>query len=416
MSTIPSRLFSQPKVFLTGAELASVMGKVSLFDVRSNLADHSYGKKEHIKKRPAGSFFVDLDGPAICDASVKQATGARHPLPPLQDFIAYAESAGMGRKPAVCFDDWSCGFAARLWWQLTNIGVEAYLIDGGVHTYYGMSDLPVDEGETTVLTRSVAEPYAPGTSPYFLANKGRDSWDRILPIEKIDEIVHSSSSSSSSSGLVITDARAPDRYGSLARPSFGPDPISGHIPTAINVPFPGSLTAMPNDPSCKLKPLPDLEARFKKIFQDHHVTDPSEQMVMSCGSGVTAIFNIAVMAHIGAVPSNPAQFPRLYVGSWSEYATRRRDGLVKEQIDKQGFSLVFEKKNNNLAGTPNAPVSVVQGGNAIVVDDVSYETAPKAIEALGKNDEAFGKALSHVYNQESAQLFTAVKTYKIEVQ
>lgn len=404
-----SRLFPKPKVFLTASELATVLPKVSLFDVRSSLTDFSYGRNEFVKKRAANSFFVDLEGPTISDAAVKKATGARHPVIPMQNFIAIAESTGMGRKPAVCYDDWGSALAARLWWQLTSIGCEAYLVDGGIHAYFANKDLPVESGPEGLEKKFVDEPFPSGTSYYFLANKGKTAWPRTVPIDFIDAFNGPAPSALKNGGIVLTDARAPDRFDSAARPSnAGPDPLAYHIPDAVNLPFPANLTKPQADPETRLKPVEELQAKFKKFFADNKIENPAEQQVNSCGSGVTASFNLAVMTHVGACEYDVNSFPRTYVGSWSEYSSLRRDRVMKELIAKQGFGLFFEKKNvdESSATALTLPVQV---------DGVSFKTGQEAADGdVGKSDSGFVKALNNIRSQEIVTVVTSVKTYKVE--
>jgi thiosulfate/3-mercaptopyruvate sulfurtransferase len=364
-------------------------------------------------------MFLDLDGPVMCDAAVKKATGARHPPLPIQDFIAFAESAGIGRKPAVCFDDWGSALAARMWWQLTSIGCEAYLVDGGINAYFAHKDgegalLPTESGADGLERKTVAEPYAPGTSYYFLANKGKMQWPRTVPLEFIDELNSEDAAvRATHAGLVLTDARAPDRYGSTARPtSSAPDPLAFHIPGAVNLPFPQNLTKPQMDPETKLKPVEELQAKFRKLFDDNKIKNPNEQLVMSCGSGVTAAFNVAVMAHVGAFEhdvENGKELPRIYLGSWSEYSTLRRDRVMNELIAQQGFGLFFEKKNMALEGFASAM------DLPVVVDGVSFSSGKEAAESdLGKSDEGFAKAMKNIRANEIVKVVTASKQYRVE--
>jgi len=83
--------------------------------------------------------------------------------------------------------------------------------------------------------------------------------------------------------LVLLDARVPPRYRGEVEPI---DPVAGHIPGARNAPW--------------NEPLPEV---------------PEGEVVAYCGSGVTACVTVFRLAREG-------RHPRLYPGSWSEWAGR----------------------------------------------------------------------------------------------
>jgi thiosulfate/3-mercaptopyruvate sulfurtransferase len=94
-------------------------------------------------------------------------------------------------------------------------------------------------------------------------------------------------------GLVVVDARAPERYRGEVEPI---DPVAGRIPGAVNWPY-AEAAEVP----------PDL-------------LDAAE-LVVYCGSGVTACVDLLALARAGRPDA------RLYPGSWSEWCTQ---GLPSE--------------------------------------------------------------------------------------
>jgi thiosulfate/3-mercaptopyruvate sulfurtransferase len=88
-------------------------------------------------------------------------------------------------------------------------------------------------------------------------------------------------------GLVLVDARVPERYRGEVEPI---DPVAGHIPGAINLPYPAA-DDLP----------PELVA--------------ADEVVVYCGSGVTACVNLLALERAGVRA-------RLYAGSWSEWSSR----------------------------------------------------------------------------------------------
>jgi thiosulfate/3-mercaptopyruvate sulfurtransferase len=103
--------------------------------------------------------------------------------------------------------------------------------------------------------------------------------------------------------FLLFDARSADRYRGENETI---DPVAGHIPGAISLPYAGNL-----DEEGGFLPLQDLKARFQTQLGDV----PPEQAVFYCGSGVTAAHSLLAMAHVGLGEA------RLYAGSWSEWIT-----------------------------------------------------------------------------------------------
>jgi thiosulfate/3-mercaptopyruvate sulfurtransferase len=100
----------------------------------------------------------------------------------------------------------------------------------------------------------------------------------------------------------LFDARAPERFAGEVEPI---DPVAGHIPGAVNLPFAENLK------DGRFRAPAELRQRFAAALAG---TRP-EAAVVYCGSGVTACHDILAFAHAGL------PLPRLYAGSWSEWIT-----------------------------------------------------------------------------------------------
>jgi len=99
----------------------------------------------------------------------------------------------------------------------------------------------------------------------------------------------------------VVDARTAERYDGKAEPI---DPVAGHIPGAINLFLGGNLDkGVYKDDAA-------LRARFADVVKK---AGGSQNIVHSCGSGVSALHNMIAMEKGGHAGS------RLYVGSWSEW-------------------------------------------------------------------------------------------------
>ena len=99
-------------------------------------------------------------------------------------------------------------------------------------------------------------------------------------------------------GLVILDARAPDRYAH----GGAVDPRAGHVPTARNAPAGANLA------DGRFRPAADLAAHYRSVG-----VDDDDEVVAYCGSGVTACADLIGMRRAGLPDA------RLFVGSWSAW-------------------------------------------------------------------------------------------------
>jgi thiosulfate/3-mercaptopyruvate sulfurtransferase len=100
----------------------------------------------------------------------------------------------------------------------------------------------------------------------------------------------------------MLDARGPERYRGEVEPI---DAVAGHVPGAINHPFPASVGA-----DGRFLPVAELRAAF---LRDLGGIAPDATIAM-CGSGVTACHLLLAMEHAGLGGA------KLYPGSWSEWS------------------------------------------------------------------------------------------------
>ncbi|KAJ5218224.1 Rhodanese-like protein [Penicillium cinerascens] len=111
----------------------------------------------------------------------------------------------------------------------------------------------------------------------------------------------------------IIDARPSDRF-SGSNDGSGASLPSGHMPSAINVPFSSILGS-----DKTLLPPTDLKAVFTKAGVKENIPT-----VLTCNSGVTAAALDLALSTSGLQIK-----PRLYDGSWSEWAKRAGDhGMI----------------------------------------------------------------------------------------
>mgnify|MGYP001277827089 FL=1 len=101
-------------------------------------------------------------------------------------------------------------------------------------------------------------------------------------------------------GALLVDAREPRRYQGLEEPI---DPLAGHIPGAINRPW----QALSGEDG-RL-----LDAAGQRAYWGDALD--AAELVVYCGSGVTACVNLFSLALLGRGDAT------LYAGSWSDWCS-----------------------------------------------------------------------------------------------
>lgn len=259
-----------------------------IVDCRFNLADTGWGRMEHKKSHIPGSVYAhlddDLSGPII-----PGKTG-RHPLPSIEKLEDLFSAWGIDQKTqVVVYDQGHGGIAARLWWMLRWLGHEKVAVLNGGWAFWENQQLPVSE-----------DVFSP-TPTSFRANPAASmvaTWEEVKQRFESPEIQ-------------LIDARANDRYHGENETI---DPVAGHIPHAISLPFTENL----GTDGLFLSP-EEIKSRFEKAL----LTSESTGLVCYCGSGVTACHNILAMEYAGLT------LPRLYPGSWSEWITDNQLPVAK---------------------------------------------------------------------------------------
>jgi thiosulfate/3-mercaptopyruvate sulfurtransferase len=239
-------------------------------DCRWELGQEARGRDLYLEGHVPGASFLDVEHELSAAPGAPAGGGGRHPLPEDGVFARRAGAAGIGPGVfVVAYDQGSTGGAARLWWLLRHFGhEEVAVLRGGIGAWSG----PLRAGEEEVEhAQFLARPRAGDTI-------------------QADELA----ARLGERGLVVVDARAPERYRGDVEPI---DPVAGRIPGAVNVPYGAG------------RPIPDdvLEA---------------EEIVAYCGSGVTACVTLLDLAAAGRGDA------KLYPGSWSDWSAR---GLPAER-------------------------------------------------------------------------------------
>jgi thiosulfate/3-mercaptopyruvate sulfurtransferase len=259
--------------FVDAAWLAAHRDEVVLADVRWYLDGRS-GRDAFEAGHLPGAVFVDLERGLAAPAD--HARG-RHPLPEPEVFAAEMSRAGIGDgSTVVAYDDAGGVVAARLVWMLRATGHEAALLDGGL----GATGGPLEIGGDAPTPAT----FSPRPWPA----------ERLAGIDDLHR-----------EGRVLLDARDRNRFTGASEPV---DPRPGHIPGARSLPAREML-----DASGRL--LPDDALRTQ--LRDAGIDD-SEDVVASCGSGVTACHTLLVLEALGRPGA------RLFPGSYSQWSRTDR--------------------------------------------------------------------------------------------
>ncbi|WP_374461520.1 sulfurtransferase [Chryseobacterium taeanense] len=247
--------------------------------------------QNYLNKHIKGARFIDLDKD-LAEIGEDAAFGGRHPLPGIEKFMQTLSDLGISEDShIVVYDDKNgSNAAARAWWMLRASGFEkVQVLDGGFQN-----------AEKEGLEFTSGEEYFKKTEL-----TKRQNW--LLPVSMLEEVENEIVNTSST----VIDVRDAYRYKGESEPI---DLVAGHIPGAINIPFSENLDENGNFLSPKI-----LKEKYSKLLQGK-----PENLIIHCGSGVTACHTILALEYAGF------KIPSLYVGSWSEWSRREGKEITKE--------------------------------------------------------------------------------------
>ncbi|MBC7902601.1 MAG: sulfurtransferase, partial [Gemmatimonadaceae bacterium] len=256
-------IFNQNYFFMNALieprELNNLLEKdhVVLVDARSGPEAKTKFAAQHLKS----ALHVDLEN-ELSDKKSDAAEGGRHPLPSPDDFALLLGKLGIDPESnVVIYDDKNgANAAARFWWMLKAIGHKnAQVINGGFAAAIG-AGFPTADGEEK----------SDQTNAYPITG----GW--LLPLSNMKEV----ESVSEKKDWHVIDVREEYRYNGESEPI---DLVAGHIPGAENIPYLSNL-----DESGWFKSPEDLKEKYAPL---------GEQVIVHCGSGVTACHTLLAFAH-----------------------------------------------------------------------------------------------------------------------
>lgn len=244
---------------------------VRFIDARFDLQDKEAGKKAFEEGHATGAIYIDLEQ-QLSDMDSKDG---RHPMPSKEKLASVFQELGLRYEDQiVVYDQGAAPFAPRAWWMLTYAGFpNVVIVNGGA---------PALEAKITFTKDIIKYP------PTIIGFDWKD--ELYAPRQAVKAIVDGEVKAT------LLDARAAERYRGEVEPL---DKVAGHIPTAKNFDWE------------QLKSNGQLKANDAL----RQKVTPDEQVVVYCGSGVTASPLYAVLADEGY------ENIQLYVGSFSDWIT-----------------------------------------------------------------------------------------------
>jgi thiosulfate/3-mercaptopyruvate sulfurtransferase len=252
--------------------------QIVVVDCRFALTDTGAGRRDYESGHIPGAFYADLDRDL---AAPPDKDSGRHPLPDPPAFRATLQRWGVtADTTVVAYDAGPGGVAARLWWMLRWLGHRnTAVLDGGFRAWQAAGK-PV---ETAVPEARDGEVF--GQPDVGMTISSEEIADRLA----------------SRDGFILVDARESRRFRGEIEPI---DPVAGHVPGALNLPFTLALTE-----DGFWRPADELRSLWASTMPK----EEARNWGVMCGSGVTAC-HLVLSAELAGLPE-----PRLYVGSWSEW-------------------------------------------------------------------------------------------------
>jgi len=258
-------------------------------DCRFSLADPDAGRGQYEQSHIPGAVYAHLNND-LSGTIIPGKTG-RHPLPPLDRAADTFGELGIGKGiQVIAYDESGGPFAARLWWMLRWLGHDTVAVLDGGWSKWMAENRPTASG----VEQNAKRDFTPDPNHDLVVDADFVARHRTDPQFK------------------LIDARAPERFAGRTEPI---DPVAGRIPGAVNAFYRDNL----DQAGCFL-PADQLKQRFEPVIG----TVKPENVILYCGSGVSATHNALAMAHAG-IPGS-----RLYAGSWSDWITDPDRPIAKD--------------------------------------------------------------------------------------
>lgn len=271
------------------------------------------GKQEFLQEaRIPGSAFFDLD--EICAPKSEYP----HMLASYDYLHWHLNNLGLNHGDKLVFYDKSGIFSSpRAAWNLVLAGhKQVYLLDH--YKDYLNKGLELDKETISATATDIVE----ASLEYDMIEE--EVYDQRFSQQVItyEELLQLVQSGELGEKYITFDARSTDRFTGES-PEPRPGLSSGHIPSAISLPFSKVLNENGN-----YKSKEELVDLFKQEF-GLDLTKPlpnDKKIIVMCGTGVSAvILRLAIESIIGSnIPI------RVYDGSWTEWAQRAPTEFIEK--------------------------------------------------------------------------------------
>ena len=249
-----------------------------IIDCRFSLPEPELGQQQYDTGHIPGAYYLDLNKHL---SSPIQKHGGRHPLPHWPKFVDTLNLMGIQsspQTPVVIYDASRFAFAARLWWMLRYLGHNnVALLDGGISGWIE-AGLPLsDKIPRPQIGRFVPQPHTGWIVDIDYVRRHKDAI-----------------------GTLVIDSRSAERFRGEREPI---DPITGSVPGAVNYFWQDVSTD-----TGQLKSTDELANHWR-------VADDADEVIVYCGSGVTACVNLFSQVVAGK------PMGKLYPGGWSDWCS-----------------------------------------------------------------------------------------------
>lgn len=249
-----------------------------IVDCRFQLGAPEAGKTAYAESHIPGAIYLDLESDLSAPVSEH---GGRHPLPDPDTLAKRLSQAGINNDSVVvAYDDQGGLNASRLWLLLRWLGHDqVYVMDEGFSAWQ-QNGYPVTTDQHVVIPSSF-QPVVRG--------------ELIADVEDVRSAI-------GNPDVLLVDSREAPRYLGQTEPI---DAKAGHVPSAINAFWKNNL-----DAEGKWTSVDQRRAGLSEVID---ALDAGREVIVYCGSGVSACPNIVALHSLGY--SNV----RLYAGSWSDW-------------------------------------------------------------------------------------------------